>query len=671
MKIILICDNPEKWQECSIIPTSIDEPEQILVPTVGDDEKNYLYDVATEVKNKAPNSDRCIIVVDQFLACADDGFEWLQSNAGIALIKFLRMLDVRHHIVLITPFEPLDLIKQDHGNLIVSSKGISFCKYHYDFSEKTEDEIEALVTETFDEEQALEPYILADFRLPEDERHNWANWWGIVRLMDVHRAIFPEEILPEELTSKKLYPSDVDDKLESLESQQALHLFNQMKEFDIQKYSDSIGILNEVNRQSKFSKFNKKFQRYPNEKNAENETVASAHKKIIKNSRLAESVVSSYEILKPDILSLRFLDVGTKPNILYIDDNANNGWSEVFQTLIYNEHQDEAVFTAISHINNLDKLYVSIQKYIEEHEPELVLLDLRLKNESGTGLDVEELSGAQVLRKIRKDYPGLPVMMTTASNKLWSYKTLSSIGADAYWMKEGLDVTASFNKAEQSKYSIENYIECIRTVHTLCCDDGYILRRRYGNFISKLGSSDSPYWWERGSWIHPTRKKAERQEDQLNKVGNTKNRVIAQKELDKILLLCHASKHNHQKEIKKILTDTYDLFSSCLAFGALGDKHVNNGWYYPSLVIQQLGKVIEAVHGFSQPDISRDDSNARTMHLRNDCEGVKLFKLRNAASHLQGSKTEIDAKTMYEFVDRFLDYMETPPQDFHGRGITK
>ena len=58
----------------------------------------------------------------------------------------------------------------------------------YEFDSKR---LKELSTITFKGD--LKPYILTEFHLPEDERHNWANWWGVKQLYEVHCHVKPEE----------------------------------------------------------------------------------------------------------------------------------------------------------------------------------------------------------------------------------------------------------------------------------------------------------------------------------------------------------------------------------------------------------------------------------------------------------------------------------------------
>lgn len=215
MNILTIDDRPElKDQELKLLGKT---DEQVLLTLDGKGKERLLYDVAENAKKITNDGNDWVIFINLFLACKDDEFRWQQNQAGIALVKFLRMMEVSHHVVLISPYTFEQLIRQHPGNLIISSKGISITQCSYDFSEFTEEKLETLAKEIFSGD--LKSYILAEFRLPEDERHNWANWWGIVRLVDVHRSLFPEELC---FASAGRYPGKLDTKLKKLMCVQAL-----------------------------------------------------------------------------------------------------------------------------------------------------------------------------------------------------------------------------------------------------------------------------------------------------------------------------------------------------------------------------------------------------------------------------------------------------------------
>lgn len=675
MKLIFIYDTKELENLGQLIK-DVPKEGHVHVLTVN----KHLYDVAIEVKNKISEPEPCIIFIDQYLSCADKGFEWLQRNAGIALIKFLRMLEVRSHIVLITPFtgKEIELVRQSPGNLIVTSKGISFARNLYEFCNKTIEELGKLSEIAFDEKQDLKSYILAEFRLPEDERHNWANWWGIDRLWLAHYMINSDgsknSLDRSEIDS---YPSSLIKITKELKNFQALFLYGQSEKNLLVKALDAKTRINELNEvlihigdQQDQSALKWSEQKVKHSKAIyaieelklisgikelvndliddildlfylkENERKELCNNILSEENRINEIAVNIADLSKEKtdwsdqlnniakiishikdnifpytgvISSLQKEIRGGNPRILYIDDQANEGWSNIFQHIIYGREKEE-LFKFIQP-DGADKIDVSyfdevVSREIKNHNPDLILLDLRLKKESGIRTHVEELSGAILLKEIRKQFPGIPVLMTTASNKSWSYETLQYIGCDAYWTKEGVDVGMT------EIDSVKNYIRFIELVDILIGGD-YGFLKEYCNRIKKLEEKTEKHWWQ------------------------SKNR-FKKDELPEV----------ESSFLYNILKDTSAIFREFLRSIVIKrtSSHVWNEWFYASLIIQNLGKIVEKLH------YNGAEVGVKCIEYREDVLGKQLFIKRNEASHIAkvGILTMKDAK---DYMKSLLDYL--------------
>jgi len=705
MKLIFTYDSTDLINLGRITATNEAVGKEIHVLTVENEKKKKLYDVAIEIKKETSDGSLCIIFIDQYLTCADEGFEWLQCNAGIALIKFLRMMEVKSHIVLTTPFEQYEFIKLSPANLIVSSKGISFTKYLHEFSKKSLSEIDALASETFNDNQNLKPYIMAEFSLPEDERHNWANWWGIDRLWNVHRVVEQEKYGLTERWHINEYPDTLKDKLKALQNQEALFLYghqdseiiNTLSElndnvikltcilekcisakdnyFELQNYLQTdkvnksnliksleaqISLINRhlphlngrtesylnirakyVRRIVELSSQIRKLEndlmevkqksrsidyRISNEqKNVEELTLSlnEEEKRYLSEIKQdIENIESGIQELKSKILSLSISTLRNKlteksPKILYIDDQANEGWSNIFQHIIYNQEEQE-LFKIIQpkESDRIDANYFNnhVSKVIKELKPDLILLDLRLNKESGTKIEVENLSGAIMLKEIRKQFPGIPVLMTTASNKSWSYEELQRIGCDAFWTKEGIDTGMTEHD------SVKNYLRFGELVNILTNNEyGYL--NRLSERIESIHAVESPWWWETSKYAFES--KVDR------------NDVIG------------------------ILNDTLFILRQYLR-NAVINQYTNNhltNWLLPSLMIHNLGKIPELVY------------NTWSIKYMYDSTAQELFLIRNCASHIVQNEEKRTAKNFkfsdaIDFCKRITEYLtlkQTPP----------
>ncbi len=702
----------EELQNIGQIFLCIDREQQIHVQTARNGARKCLFDVAEEIQNKL-QQEGDIVFINQFLACADEKFEWLQCNSGIALIKFLRMMDVQQHIVLITPYTESQLVYENPGNLIVTTKGISLVPYLHDIRNMSIAELKTKFSEVFDIKQDLNPYILSEFHIPEDERHNWANWWGIDRLWNVHCALEQDKMgivarqkLPE-------YPDELRRLQKELRNRQALFLFGFKDErvsscidqfYRKQSLTEArLEILNSalqlfINNQeqilSEIEAGNESSEKMENvitkmkdmlpqsnglsfenlngqrlnfeswvvlerkkrdlEMNLALEKQRTRHIKYsigklelelkelyqtikIEKRRLIEQLSFFRKDLEQGIkeekskirgISLSILrnELTTRrPTILYIDDQSDLGWSTIFQRIIYGEPNNRKFNAEIvpNESDLIDQEYcnkIMFQK-IREQNPDLILLDLRLQKESGVQLDIEKLSGAIVLKWIRERFPGIPVLMTTASNKAWTFEQLQGFGVDAYWMKEGIDQHMSETD------SVKNYIRFVELVNILT-DTHYAFLKKFANNINDLMRKDS-HWWQTPRW--------------LNARTDT---YISNLKVEKQI-------------VQNILSDTVVIVRDFLRLQVTKNVYgtVLNGWLYPSLIIINLAKIIEHIHGITQSGIPtvKYIQNSRGDHLAAD-----LLHTRATAAHFAYSH-KVDFEMAMKYCADVIQYLSVRP----------
>lgn len=712
MKLLFIYDSSE-LKEIGKIVNNVPVKEQIHISTVEDtSNKRLLFDVAIEIKKEINDSEHSIIFIDQFLSCADEDFEWLEKNAGIALIKFLRMMGVHHHIVLISPFTEAELLRQNPGNYIVSSKGVSLKRYLDEITEWPLSSVNDLSADKLS--GPLKPYLSIDFELPEDNRHDWANWWGIDRLWNIHRVVEMEKYGFTERWNLKEYPDGLKEKTKELKNRKALFLYghqdkiiaNRLIQFneEIESLKNTLQIY--ITARDNYIKEKEVIKSLLKDKNYEiknlekrisyiefrlpglnglcglfYEKKAECIKKIVQlsdqireletrlmeeyglnqnihglNSRitnidgelmeLKNSLIQEEEkyliILKSqiDVLDeeinrqqsrISSLSIYTireqlqkkSPKIIYIDDQADEGWSNIFQHIIYNK-EEESLFKVIQPKReekiDTDYFNCNVAPSIEKHNPDLILLDLRLNKESGIRLEVEKLTGAMILKEIRKQYPGIPVLMTTASNKSWSYEELLRIGCDAFWTKEGVDTGMT------EVDSIRNYLRFAELCLVLTGEDYCCLKEYFENVkhLEEKGKNQK-HWWQ--------------QEDRFNK-----DRL---NEVDPDI-------------IYNIIKDTATIFREYLKSKIIrqSDLVIFNEWFYASLIIQNLGKIIEKLH-YSGAEVS-----AVIMNYREDFCGKQLFLKRHEASHIELTKklNEEDAKNYMKEIFEYLNNKEYCPK---------
>lgn len=89
---------------------------------------------------------------------------------------------------------------------------------------------------------------------------------------------------------------------------------------------------------------------------------------------------------------------------------------------------------------------------------DLVILDLRLERLPDKDRAPGEISGVQVLKKIKEIDPSVPVLMFTASEKVMNYQQATDLGASGYWIKAVNSLSAlkteiiqSLEKAQEAR----------------------------------------------------------------------------------------------------------------------------------------------------------------------------------------------------------------------------
>ncbi len=139
---------------------------------------------------------------------------------------------------------------------------------------------------------------------------------------------------------------------------------------------------------------------------------------------------------------------------LLIDDLANNGWKSILEKAIIKEN------------NSLD-IAVNYSQAIEKikNEWDIIFLDMRLTESDHNVQQIENYSGFKLLKEIKKEFSSInfstPVILITASNKIWNIDAFQENGIDGYYIKEHPDY--QFSK-QASKNNLENLQNNFKTL---------------------------------------------------------------------------------------------------------------------------------------------------------------------------------------------------------------
>lgn len=132
-----------------------------------------------------------------------------------------------------------------------------------------------------------------------------------------------------------------------------------------------------------------------------------------------------------------------KSKVLLIDDESDKGWYTFYNSFF--RMSPSITFEALNidykRLPKEELIQKAIDK-INDFNADVVLLDLRLcDTDFSKGITPENLTGAQILNQIKQEVnKGVQVIITTASNKVWSYTstiTYEDNTADGYVVKNG------------------------------------------------------------------------------------------------------------------------------------------------------------------------------------------------------------------------------------------
>lgn len=592
-----------------------------------------------------------------------------QNYKGIELLTWLRIKGVLNHCIIYS-FESSDTIaKRSHKNILLFSKGTTFVRLPNDFSSFDLPQIKDDIAER----ENLKTYLKPIFDVSEF-RHRNANWWSVKLLWDVHRVA-------TEGRFAKDYPQHVKDNLSQLNkavgvflhelevinvvkyTERILHDIKNLKddlemkiaEFGAEKgraeidhqgwqaiisdYSKKIEDIN-TNFLRYFANTSREYQEYEVQRaelvselqdyKTENQRVEGVLAELQNQLAYCINQIEAHELslkniyttVKKELFGGRHVPtIRTRPNILLIDDNAENGWkdicNEMFPSALIRAPLIRAKEPKKAYKETMDDLYHhDIKPEIEEinklESPFLILLDLRLFDETERSIDLANLSGKLLLEKIKRDFRGIPIIITTASNKVWTFQKLINLGADAYWVKEGLD------EQRTAEDSVNNYLRLSDLIYRMT-DGRYDDLRSFSSYARKFDEGKSYHWSNNINWLN-----GEQTQGDVEAISRSLN--------DSVLVI-------------KNYLHNYHLG---YGFGEGPDEA-----FILSGLINKIGGVYESVH--NDPDyvgggILRD--------ARGDLNLDVIRNMRNTFSHR--SYTEAKWEDLKRCIDETIKYLDTP-----------
>lgn len=611
------------------------------------------------------------------------------QNAGIDLIKYLRLYQLRQHCILFSFLSREQLLLQDPRNLIIFSPGITFIRLPYDFSTIN---FEELTINKASEDLSF--YFKAESTLPDD-RHFFANWWGVLQLWKVQKAI--DNITGKPISTKiensftssvkemnsyqgliavylnREKEKNIEAQLKRLQQQQVERFGDKQRKIEsikdlldqkLNEFDDrarEIEILNETfydtGTKTLFQTVleNLKLISVPieNKINQLLEVPKSTEHDVLllkeyitdeKNRKEEKNKFLNIEIsdIIRDIESLDIFSIGefniidarkrlqeVCPKILYVDDHADDGWAFVFQQIIYDGKKDSFKVIQPSKDNSVELISKNVLEEVNDTPPDLIILDLRLKGEHGSTTDTINISGVHVLKRLKQAGISCPVLITTASNKIWSYKETFVLGASAFWIKEGLD------EHRDLRSSIENYMRFVDLVYALCLSKEYTSLTKWKAGINKIKNHEGQLWWENNDWV--------------------------------------SSEHSYQKtkippkeDIILILFQAFNLLEDFLRLNLQESHQISLIDHLPSAIITRLAFVLETIHQTDKPYKTNNGNRSRISlsekfidQFRESLDArIDMLDIRNKAVHDQNCTF----KEMKDFANQLFEYLD----DYHA-----
>ncbi|HBG62227.1 MAG: hypothetical protein A2266_09250 [Bacteroidetes bacterium RIFOXYA12_FULL_40_10] len=615
------------------------------------------------------------------------------DNAGILFLKYLRLNHFNQHCVLYSFLSREQLMMQDPLNSIIFSEGVTFIRMPEDLSKVN---FELLIKKQAPDN--LNIFFKVEFRLPDD-RHFFANWWGVLQLWIVQKAV--ERIAGKKIITdiesgfagslkamysydglvaryvKGIHDSDVESTLKMLIFLKTERFKNYAKtrnqvqqEIENDLSNDHIleiqqNTLDELSHEEEnklFLKLKSLFSSLPTSLQRKIKQVEEKRSELKDRIKLNQEYINLLAIINKEkehiydekrklnrqiqskidtliscnsFLTQNYsLDIirqnlaEKKPSILFVDDQANDGWAAIFQRMLYGGNDDTFTVIQPEKDDSIENIVHSIEKMVKVKKINLLILDLRLKGETGHNLNINEISGICVLEKLIANHLPCPVLITSASNKIWSYRETLKLGADAYWIKEGLDDNYSL------ELSIENYLRLMDLIYSLCFKEEYrFLYDKLLPAILKIKNSTTLFWWETKFW---------KQDSFTYKRNETTIKVNKLKPVAR-------------EEIIDSLNAGFDLFKKYLSEKIQKNETINISRYVGSLVIIQFSRVLEIIHRF---DASNDRfSLSEKMQAQLDEPSYnffsKLITIRNSATH----NFSADFTTITNFIEPFISYL--------------
>lgn len=160
-------------------------------------------------------------------------------------------------------------------------------------------------------------------------------------------------------------------------------------------------------------------------------------------------------------LKKKDLKLNNNGKVLYIDDEKEKGWNELFCALLLDE-----VINKVENFDSIGSDFYCMKKSeiiktcIEKAKDfDLIILDFRLIPEDFHEVNPKNITGYQILRGIKEYNKGIQVIIFSATNKVWNWQILQDAGVDGFIIKESPENSIDHEFTIQSILSLIKVID--------------------------------------------------------------------------------------------------------------------------------------------------------------------------------------------------------------------
>jgi len=156
--------------------------------------------------------------------------------------------------------------------------------------------------------------------------------------------------------------------------------------------------------------------------------------------------------IKPTIKEIEGKKIGI------IDDEISKGWFEFYAYIFDKSNANAIVYDGFKKDDTKEELIANLKIWILEiinlNEPvDVFIIDLRLHDDDFAEQNFENITGIQIIRFIKNQNPGIQIVVSSASNKVWNYQQCLDFGVKYFSIKESPE---TFNNRSQTLSSFNH-----------------------------------------------------------------------------------------------------------------------------------------------------------------------------------------------------------------------